>query len=117
MKFEHIGIKVLNMTESIDFYTKVLGCKVVDKMQKQETELVFLDAHGVTLELIYNPKNSPQTIGPINHLAFWVDNFDEKVQELKKLNIKIDGPAREMQLGRIIFFRGPSDERIEYMGK
>ncbi|QOR36677.1 VOC family protein [Clostridium sp. 'deep sea'] len=116
MKFEHIGIKVLNLPESIKFYTQVLDCSVINKLQKQETQLVFLDAHGVTIELIYKPKNSLRTIGPVEHLAFKVDNFEKKVQELKDLNIKFDGPARNTEIGKIIFFRGPNNERIEILG-
>lgn len=115
MNFEHIGIKVLDLEKSKKFYTEVLGCKIMHVYESPTSTLVFLDAHGVAIELIYSQKNKARQIGPVEHLAFKVANLAEKIAELKKLGIELDTEPLNIGDAKIAFFRGPNNERIEFM--
>jgi lactoylglutathione lyase len=105
-KFTYVGIRVTNLQKSIDFYTKLLGMKVVGRGKVEQTkgETVGLETEkgGFNLELNYYEKNSPYNtkyvVGEgLDHLAFKVDNLDDALKEAKKagyrtvLEIKSDG--------------------------
>jgi len=105
-KFTYVGIRVTNLQKSIDFYTKLLGMKVVGRGKVKQTkgETVGLESEkgGFNLELNYYEKNSPYNtkyvVGEgLDHLAFKVDNLDDALKEAKQagyrtaLEIKSDG--------------------------
>jgi lactoylglutathione lyase len=105
-KFTYVGIRVTNLQKSIDFYTKLLGMKVVGrgKIEQTKGETVGLESEkgGFNLELNYYEKDSPYNtkyiVGEgLDHLAFKVDNLDNALKEAKKagyrtiLEIKADG--------------------------
>lgn len=115
MKFGHIGIKVTDMERSKRFYTEVLGCKVLKDYKYPASNLVFLDAHGTIIELIYKKENEPRTLGPVEHIAFKVDSLDEKMAMLADMNIPVIGEPRVVGTARIIFFDGPDGERFEFV--
>jgi len=117
MQFEHIGIYITDLEKSKEFYTQVLGCKIVDENNRPGTTLVFLDAFGATLELIYKENILERPIGPIDHISFRVDDLEQKLIELEKHGIKLDSDPRDTGFAKIAFFRGPDGERFEFMEK
>jgi lactoylglutathione lyase len=105
-KFTYVGIRVTDLQKSIDFYTKILGMKVVGRGKVEQTkgETVGLESEkgGFNLELNYYEKGSPYntkyTVGEgLDHLAFKIDNLDDALKEAKKagyrtiLEMKADG--------------------------
>lgn len=114
MKFGHIGIKVMDMEKSIDFYQNVLGCKVTKDTFNGPTRLVFLDAHGVEIELIYKEENEDRTYGSVEHLAFDVEDLDEKLALIKKYDVDNISDYVYFENKKIIFFDGPNKERFEF---
>jgi len=91
-KFTYVGIRVMNLQKSIDFYTKLLGMKIVgrSKTEKTKGETVALASQegGFVLELNHYEKGSPYNakyiVGEgLDHLAFGVDDLDKALQEAK----------------------------------
>ncbi len=91
-RFTYVGIRVTNLQKSIDFYTKLLGMKVVGrgKTEKTKGETVGLVSKegGFILELNYYEKDSPYNtkyvVGEgLDHLAFGVDDLDKALKEAK----------------------------------
>jgi len=89
-KFTYVGIRVTNVQESIHFYTKLLGMKVMGRGKNEQTkgEFVALASQkgGFILELNYYEKGSPYytkyTVGEgLDHLAFGVDDLDKALKE------------------------------------
>lgn len=115
MKFGHIGIKVLDMEKSKKFYTEILECKILKDYKYPNMNLVFLDAGGTIIELIYKEDNNKRNYGPVEHLAFKVENLDEKIEFLKTQGIEILGEPKIVGKARIIFFDGPNNERFEFV--
>jgi len=62
-KFTYVGIRVMNLEESIDFYTRVLGMTMLGRWKIEETkgETVDLQSEkdGFILELNYYEPGSP----------------------------------------------------------
>jgi len=105
-KFAYVGIRVKDLQRSIDFYTELLGMKVVDrgKIEQTKGETVALESEkgGFILELNYyerdSPYNTEYTAGEgLDHLAFKVDDLNKALKEAQSagyqtiLDVKADG--------------------------
>ena len=91
-KFTYVGIRVKDMQKSIDFYTKLLGMKVVYEHQIEQTggKIVNLQSENndFILELNYyeadSPYNTEYVVGEgLDHLAFTVDDLDKALEVAK----------------------------------
>lgn len=91
-KFVYVGIRVKDLQRSIDFYTKLLGMKVLNRYKIEQTkgEIVNLESEnsGFILELNYyetdSPYNTEYIVGEgLDHLAFKVDNLDKALEEAR----------------------------------
>lgn len=91
-KFTYVGIRVIDLQKSIDFYTKLLGMKVAGRGKTEETkgETVALTSKegGFVLELNYYEKDSPYNtkyvVGEdLDHLAFGVEDLDKALKEAR----------------------------------
>jgi lactoylglutathione lyase len=91
-KFFYVGIRVKDLQKSVDFYTRILGMKVVEKftVEKTKGEGVNLESENGSfrLELNYYRKDSPYNtkyaVGEgLDHLAFKVDDLDKALEEAK----------------------------------
>ena len=89
-KFVYVGIRVKNLKRSIDFYSKLLGMRVVGRNRFTETggEIVNLESDdvGFTLELNYYEEESPFNVEYVvgeglDHLAFKVNDLDDALRE------------------------------------
>lgn len=120
-KFTYVGIRVTNLQKSIDFYTKLLGMKVVGKgkikQTKGETVALQTEEGGFMLELNYYEKDSPYntkyTVGEgLDHLAFKVDNLDKTLEEARKAVHRIILEMKENG-GRWAYIEDPDGIWIE----
>jgi len=120
-KFTYVGIRVTNVQESIDFYTKLLGMKLIDRSKIEQTkgETIVLQSpeSGLILELNYYEKDSPfnteYIVGEaLDHLAFKVDNLDKALEEARKAGYRV---LLEMQSkeGRWAYIEDPNGIWIE----
>jgi len=117
-KFEHVGIRVKDMEESIAFYTKVLGCRLLERTNyNDQVSLAFLTVGDANceIELIAGPGGPYPTEGKVDHFAFTVDDPDAELDRLRSHGVSlIDEQPEQMKNGcRIAFFYGPSGERLE----
>ena len=91
-KFTYVGIRVVDLQKSIDFYTKLLGMKIAGRgkveQTKGETVALVSQEGGFILELNCYEKGSPYCtkyeVGEgLDHLAFGVDDLDKALKEAK----------------------------------
>lgn len=114
---EHIGIAVKNLDESIKYYEKVLGlkCYNIEEVKDQKVKTAFFQVGDTKLELL----ESTDTEGPIgkfiekkgegiHHIAFAVENIDEKLQKAEEHGVRlIDKQPRKGAEGLDIAFLHP----------
>ncbi len=123
-KFIYTGIRVKDLEESIDFYTKVLGMRVTgrSKIEVAKGEVVNLasEDEGHTLELNYYAKGSKYASRYVageglDHLAFQVEDLDKALVEAKKAGYP---PVLEMKTkkSRWVYIVDPDGIYIELMG-
>lgn len=118
-KLEHVGVMVSDLEVSVDFYEKVLGLDLLDRLAANETtELAFLGdrASGqVIVELICGKDNAFPDEGKVHHIAFTVDNIEEEIDRLRKLKVHFtnDEISTLANGSKYIFFKGPDGETLE----
>jgi len=100
--FTYTGIRVRDLERSIDFYTKVLGMRLVFRMKLRKThgEVALLRSarSRQRLELNWYKPGSryakPFTVGEgLDHLAFRTPDLKKAMREFRKAGVPIvDGP-------------------------
>jgi lactoylglutathione lyase len=121
----HTSIRTSNMDRSIDFYTRLMGLKLLSRreIRQNNAEIAFLqDANGkgAKLELTFyrNQKKFVQAdyeIRLFDHLAFEVEDMERTISTLRKEKITItDEPFKLSPAGAFIaFIEDPDGTLIE----
>jgi lactoylglutathione lyase len=127
MEFLHTMVRVADLDNSLEFYTKKLG---LVEMRRTENEagrytLVYLAAPGDVahaketqsplIELTYNWDSEAYSGGRnFGHLAFAVDDIYATCDRLMKAGVTINRPPRD---GHMAFIRSPDEISIEFLQK
>ncbi|WP_278990165.1 VOC family protein [Segatella bryantii] len=121
----HIAIICSDYARSLQFYTKVLGFKIIAEHYRQErqsykTDLALGEQYVVELFSFPNPPSRltrPEATG-LRHLAFEVDDIDVAVASLDQDGISHE-PIRidEYTHKRFVFFEDPDKLPIELYEK
>ncbi len=123
--FVHTSIRTSNMEQSINFYTKLLGLKLVNRREipQNNAEIAFLrdpEAKGATLELTFY-RNQKKFSQPdyedrlFDHIAFEVKDMAKTIAAMRKENVTItDEPFKLSPSGSLIaFVEDPDGTLIE----
>jgi lactoylglutathione lyase len=127
--FVHTSIRTSNMEQSINFYTRLLGLKLVNRREipQNNAEIAFLQdpkAKGFTIELTFY-RNQKRFSQPdyedrvFDHIAFEVKNMEKTIAAMRKKNVTItDEPFQLSPSGSIIaFVEDPDRTLIELIQK
>ena len=122
MKIHHIAIICSDYQISKNFYTEILGLNIIREVYREERKSYKLDlaiGDDYVIELFFFPNppkrpSRPESCG-LRHLAFAVENVEEKRAELlqKGLNceeIRID----EFTDNKFFFIADPDDLPLEF---
>jgi lactoylglutathione lyase len=126
MRILHTMLRVGNLSQSIQFYTEVLGMRLLRQEDYPDGQftLAFVGygdeyVHSV-IELTYNWGVSSYTVGSgYGHIALEVDDVYAAVDKLKQRGAKILREAGPMNAGTTIiaFIEDPDGYPIELIGK
>ena len=125
MRFLHTMIRVGNLERSIDFYTNVLGMKLLRQKDYPDGKftLAFLgygpESETCVLELTYNWGVDHYDLGNgFGHIAIEVDDVYQAVEEIRARGGKIIREAGPMNAGTTIiaFVEDPDGYQIELLG-
>ena len=123
MQYVHTCYRVLDLDNSLDFYTKKLGLELVRKspVGKDATN-AFLGVPGdpePRLELTLNhDREEPYEIGTgYSHVAFAVEDLDALAQKLEEAEgVNFESKPHAMSSGtRLFFVKDPDGYRIEFI--
>lgn len=115
----HTSIVVSDINKSKDFYTKVLGLTCFDTHETDRLKMLLLKTSNSLIELLEykNIEFKKRNKGPIDHIAFYVNNLDEEIINIKKrADIKFAEP-KSLKGKKLVFFEGLDGERIELIEK
>lgn len=126
MRMLHTMLRVGDLERSIDFYTQVLGMRLLRRKDYPEGKftLAFVgygdeSAHTV-LELTYNWGVDRYELGTaFGHIALEVDDAYQACAEVTARGGKVVRPAGPMQHGHtvIAFVEDPDGYKIEFIQK
>lgn len=119
-KLGHVVLKVQDLEQSVDFYTRVLGFRVSDVYPETMVpgRMVFLrcNADHHCLALVGGAKG-PNTFAELHHLAFEVGTLEEVYQareHLRAANAKIEFEGRRRAGCQVaVEFRDPDNHLLE----
>lgn len=121
-KIHHIAIICSDYEKSKQFYTEILGLKIVREIYREERKSYKLDLainNDYCIELFSFPNpperpSRPEARG-LRHLAFAVDNLDQTVAFLKSAAVFVE-PIRvdEFTEKRFTFIADPDNLPVEF---
>ena len=126
MRILHTMIRVGNLEKSVQFYTDVLGMKLLRQKDYPDGEftLAFIgygdEADNTVIELTYNWGTDKYDLGTgFGHIALEVDDVYQATEEIRKRGGKIIREAGPMNAGTTIiaFIEDPDGYPIELIGK
>lgn len=126
MRILHTMLRVGNLEKSLDFYTQVLGMKLLRRKDYPDGRftLAFVgyqdEANGTVLELTHNWDTTVYNLGEgFGHIAVEVDDAYQACENTKKLGGKVTREAGPMKHGTtvIAFIEDPDGYKIEFIQK
>lgn len=124
MRILHTMIRVGDLDRSIDFYTNVLGMKVLRSKEYPEGRFTntFVgygdEDSGAVLELTYNWDTHQYDLGTgYGHVAVEVEDAYAACEEVTRRGGKVTRPAGPMKHGTtmIAFVQDPDGYKIEFV--
>ncbi|MDR9436363.1 MAG: lactoylglutathione lyase [Thiohalophilus sp.] len=126
MRILHTMLRVGDLQRSIDFYTNVLGMKLLRQKDYPEGEftLAFVgyqpESEGAVIELTCNWDTDKYDLGDgYGHIALEVDDVYQATDDIRQRGGKILRDAGPMNAGTTIiaFVEDPDGYPIELIGK
>ena len=124
-KVHHIAVICSDYQQSLDFYTRILGLKVLAEHYREsrdsyKTDLALGDEY--VIELFSFPSPPPRVTNPesagLRHLAFEVDSIAETVAELDAMGVAHEKVRTDEFTGKhFLFFQDPDGLPIEVYEK
>ena len=125
MRILHTMLRVGDLQRSIDFYTNVLGMKLLRQKDYPDGKftLAFVgyqpESEGAVIELTYNWDTDKYDLGDgYGHIALEVDDVYQATDEIRQRGGKIIRDAGPMNAGSTIiaFVEDPDGYPIELIG-
>jgi len=126
MRLLHTMLRVGNLEQSINFYTEVLGMKLLRQKDYPDGKftLAFIgygdESENTVIELTYNWDTDKYDLGDgYGHIAIEVDDVYKATDDIKQRGGKIIRDAGPMNAGTTIiaFVEDPDGYPIELIGK
>ena len=126
MRLLHTMLRVGNLEQSIEFYTTVLGMKLLRQKDYPEGKftLAFVgygpESENSVIELTYNWDTTQYDLGGgFGHIALEVDDVYQACDDIRERGGKIIRDAGPMNAGTTIiaFVEDPDGYAIELIGK
>ena len=126
MRILHTMLRVGNLEKSLNFYTNVLGMKLLRRKDYPDGRftLAFVgyqdETEGTVLELTHNWDTAQYDLGEgFGHIAIEVEDAYRACDETKKLGGNVTREAGPMKHGTtvIAFVEDPDGYKIEFIQK
>jgi lactoylglutathione lyase len=126
MRMLHTMLRVGNLDKSIDFYTSVLGMKLLRKNDYPEGKFTLafvgygLESDHTVLELTHNWDTDSYDLGTgYGHIAIEVDDAYATCEAVKQKGGSVTREAGPMKHGKtvIAFVQDPDGYKIEFIQK
>jgi len=116
-KLRYTGIQVRDLDQSLEFYTKILGMRVVSRVKVQETRgefaVVRCEDCDHYLEVNWYENRQYRSGDELDHLVFEVDDLNQALTKLAEKGVKPVSYTRESPRSRWTYITDPNGIWIE----
>ena len=124
-RIDHIAVNCIDIKKSLEFYTVILGFKLLDKVDCGDFDILYLELpNGARLELFdYHGKNrnshNLESDSGLRHIAFQVQDVAAHEQQLRNKGVEITLPTCDLPNldARVLLFLDPNGVTIEFCEK
>ena len=121
LKHEHTHITTPEPDKIIEFYTEVMGARVIKEQKVDFGRLVDVDLGGIPVRISGATGADKDWTGlryGLHHLGLEVDNMDEFISRMKANNVEIvTEPFQANPVTRAAFIKGPDGVLFEILEK
>lgn len=117
---DHICIATNDIEETTNFYSHTMGFEFRNYDETEDLKAAYFVVGHLVIEILQSKTKilDRPNAGAIDHLAFYVDNFNEEYERLKGLGVKMLFDEVQYYDGKkFTFISGPNGERIEISEK
>ncbi len=118
-RFHHLHVICRDLEGLIDFFTTVLGGRLVARQKFGTADGASIDLQGTTINLRMAREDediqgdASQTRYGFDHIGLQVDDLEAAYQELRDKGFSFFMEPKDIPGLRIAFFKGPEDLTIE----
>ncbi len=120
-KQEHTHITTPEPDKIIEFYTKVMGAKVIKEIESAGRRLVDIDLGGIPVRISSGTGADKDWTGlryGLHHIGLEVDNMDEFIAKMKANNVEIvTEPFQPNPATKAAFIKCPDGALYEIIEK
>lgn len=118
MRFDHIGIKSHDIEKSLDFYTRILGFQILERIDLVGRSFYFIGNDDTRIEIEdANPGDvrlDCSTGYGLYHIALVVTDIDSLAERLKKEGVTfLMDPIQLREDRKIAFIQDPDGVHIQ----
>lgn len=115
-QIDHINMRVKDLNESIDFYSRLFGFEMKEDRRKEHEPWAIIGLSNVAYLCLYEHpgKEIPREGLTINHFGLVLTDFDEALAKLEEHGVPIlyGGPV-DWPKSRSIYIKDPNGHEIE----
>jgi len=118
LKNNHTHVTSQDLQKAAEFYTKILGAKLVADRDSIMGRIIDVELGGMPIHITSTTgadKNWANT-GGLHHLAFEVDDMDEFAAKMKTNGVEfITEPSTSPSGRKVTFIKGPDNVLFEIL--
>jgi catechol 2,3-dioxygenase-like lactoylglutathione lyase family enzyme len=118
-RYHHFHLICSNLEHTENFFTGMLGAKLIERRKFGTADGAILDLNGTTISL-RKAREDENIIGDslqprygYDHLGLEVEDVDAAYNELKEKGIAFTIPPTNVETGKMAFVKGPDGITIE----
>ena len=118
-RYHHLHLICSNLQQTEDFFTSMLGAKLIERKKFGTADGAVLDLNGITISLRTSRENdniisdsSQQRYG-YDHLGLEVEDLDAAYKELREKGVTFNLSPTNVEGGEMAFLKGPDGITIE----
>ncbi|MGL5415970.1 MAG: VOC family protein [Clostridium sp.] len=118
MKFLWTTIHVKNLEESIEFYSNLVGFKVVNRFKAgADIEIAFMgtkEENETHIELLEDKNKKDFSFGEDISIGVKINSIEEMIEKVKSNNVAIGSPIIEVSKGKFFFVKDPNGVNVQF---
>lgn len=120
-KYDHAHLTTPDPARAVDFYTRVLGARLVKQKDDGGKQMIELDLGGAQVRISNYTGADDKWAGPrhgLHHLGLVVEDLDKVAADMRAAGVEfVAGPVQSKSGTKYAFIKGPDGVLLEVTEK